>query len=455
MLPSQGFHDVGDLQTNTAILGIAHTTGYPTYVILGKILTTFLPFGEIAWKVNFLSVLYSIAALFMMYLLLVKMTKDYFWPVFGVIYLAFSLPFWNWSGLADTHTLSRLFLFLLILLFFKLSIKWTKIFLFIFTVTLGLGLGNHLLLIYSLPGFLIWYFLLLITRRISVKIIDIGIVILGLFVGLAVYLLLPLRHNVVPALSYTYDLRTWEGFYRHVSGSDFHNLMFQGGLLNVLKSTFNGAWKLYEYLYLPGLLLGIIGAIYGLIYYRIPAISLLIMFFSFLLFSTNYPTSDTTRYYLSYVSIFSLFIGIGCYCLSKLLKDWMKRLKLMRLTNLLLLFLILMATPLYQIKNNFKTVDKSKNIDASIYSKRIFESVDYQAVILSWWNNSTPLWYRKYVLHKRPDIIILNKNQDNWKIFVDQYINIQPVYLTDRNEEVENYYTLEPYGAIFKVIPNE
>src|SRR5215472_15371775 len=46
--------DGGDLITATATGGVAHPSGYPTYLILARLFLA-LPFGNLAWRANLLS----------------------------------------------------------------------------------------------------------------------------------------------------------------------------------------------------------------------------------------------------------------------------------------------------------------------------------------------------------------------------------------------------------------
>ena len=53
MLPGLGFWDTGEFQAVAPLLGTAHPTGYPTYVILGWLTNIVLgPFGEPAFRMN-------------------------------------------------------------------------------------------------------------------------------------------------------------------------------------------------------------------------------------------------------------------------------------------------------------------------------------------------------------------------------------------------------------------
>ncbi|MDQ3856168.1 MAG: DUF2723 domain-containing protein, partial [Chloroflexota bacterium] len=53
--------DPGRFQARAYVLGIGHPTGYPTYIMLGK-LFTYLPVGDVAFRVNLSSAVYGAAA---------------------------------------------------------------------------------------------------------------------------------------------------------------------------------------------------------------------------------------------------------------------------------------------------------------------------------------------------------------------------------------------------------
>ena len=58
LMPGVGFWDTGEFQTVLPILGTAHPTGYPTYVLLGFVANILLtPLGEPAFRITVLSLL--------------------------------------------------------------------------------------------------------------------------------------------------------------------------------------------------------------------------------------------------------------------------------------------------------------------------------------------------------------------------------------------------------------
>ena len=56
LLPGVAFWDTGEFQTVGPVLGTAHPTGFPTYVLLGWLaVVLFQPFGDEAFRMNLLS----------------------------------------------------------------------------------------------------------------------------------------------------------------------------------------------------------------------------------------------------------------------------------------------------------------------------------------------------------------------------------------------------------------
>ena len=65
------FDDSLEFQLVTYQLGIAHPTGYPLYTLLGK-LFTFLPMGNVAYRVNLMSAVFGALTVALVYLLILQ-----------------------------------------------------------------------------------------------------------------------------------------------------------------------------------------------------------------------------------------------------------------------------------------------------------------------------------------------------------------------------------------------
>ena len=68
------FPDPVVLQIHAIVLGIPHTTGYPTWVMLAH-LFTYLPFGDPAYRVNLSSTVFVATTVLLVYLLYLTLTK--------------------------------------------------------------------------------------------------------------------------------------------------------------------------------------------------------------------------------------------------------------------------------------------------------------------------------------------------------------------------------------------
>ncbi|MCX6809346.1 MAG: DUF2723 domain-containing protein [Candidatus Berkelbacteria bacterium] len=452
MLPGQAFHDAGEFQTIIHTVQIGHPTGFPTYIIFGKIFDIILPFVAPAWKANFLSLLYTLATLVFILLISINLTKNKLASILATLSAAFILPVFNYAGLADSHTLDRLFFFALFYIMLKISEKWGLWLWIIFALVFGLGLGNHLFLVYSIPGFLIWIVYLFFKKGIPLNWHPFVCGFLALILGLSVYILIPLKGFDGNKINAMYALNTYSGFMHHVMGSDFKNLMFAGGSSKIISQILAGFALFPKNLTVVSTIIGFAGLIYGLTKKFVPTTILLISFCAFLTFSTNYPTSDPSRYFANFYEIYVIWVAFGLtiifFGISKVfIKDkYLKNLSIVVVAGLFVIFV-----PFSLLLRNFEKVDKSKDRRAENYATEIFDSVPPHSVIICWWNYYTPLWYQQSILGKRPDVDILNNG--DFVTLAKEYYGTRPVFVVDQINGIEQYFNLDIFGPIYKLSP--
>jgi hypothetical protein len=85
-----------------------------------------------------------------------------------------------------------------------------------------------------------------------------------------------------------------------------------------------------------------------------------------------------------------------------------------------------------------------------------FETIEEDAVVVSWWSYSTPMWYGQHVEGRRPDIRIvddrtrLDENLGEVADVIEANIDSRPVYLMrvaeSQVQELADRYTIEPAG---------
>ena len=222
LLPTVGLADTFEFQVVVPRLAVAHPTGYPLYVLLGK-LFALLPLSNVAWRVNLASAVFATAAVLVLYALLVRLTAHWLPAFLAALAFAFSSTFWSQAVVAEVYTLHNLLvaaiLYLLVLVGQDAILppsRWRAIF-----FLLGLSLTNHLTTALLVPAI----GLALLWERPRLRLKDWPMA-AGLFLlGLSVYLFVPLRW---PALNRG-EWMTLRGFLSYATGGQFHGALRLAG----------------------------------------------------------------------------------------------------------------------------------------------------------------------------------------------------------------------------------
>ncbi|MGB8657744.1 MAG: DUF2723 domain-containing protein [Candidatus Zixiibacteriota bacterium] len=161
MAPTASFWDCGEMVSCSYILAIPHPPGTPLLVLIGRLFTLVPLFHEIAARANFMSVLTSALAVWLCYLLIVRMVGywekqnrgeqpggslwfrlgKYVGGVTGSLFLAFSATFWDSAVETETWSISMFFTLLIL----YLGLVWMD--------RKGTPKGTKLLVLLSYLGF--------------------------------------------------------------------------------------------------------------------------------------------------------------------------------------------------------------------------------------------------------------------------------------------------------------
>ncbi len=221
LYPTVTTEDSGEFSTSVATLGISHPPGYPLYNILGKIFTLLVPFGNFAWRVNLFSAFCGALAAGLLYLCFKLLTRNDFLSATGAVLFAAGTIFWSQAIRAEVYTLNTalflLILFLLLLWREKLhefSQKESQRFLWFAAFLYGLSLGDHYMMFLAAIPFLLFVILSAPKFFLDWKFLLKACVFFAC--GLAVYLYLPIRASMNPALNWG-NPSNWQNFWDHVT----------------------------------------------------------------------------------------------------------------------------------------------------------------------------------------------------------------------------------------------
>ncbi len=135
--------DSGEFQVLLYQVGIAHTTGYPVYVLLGKLFLTLVPFGDVAYRANLFSAFMAAVTVALVYVAGRLATDSRWGGVAAGLALAVSYTFWSQALIAEVYTPGAAFLAAVLVALWAWERTGRAAWLFGAGLLGGLGLGVH------------------------------------------------------------------------------------------------------------------------------------------------------------------------------------------------------------------------------------------------------------------------------------------------------------------------
>lgn len=460
MLPGVSFWDTGEFQTVPPLLGIMHTTGYPTYTLVGK-LVSLVPLGSVAYRMTFFSGLCAATASALLAGLVQRLAT---WPhgqplaarhrliALGAgLDFAFNQTLWHTATRADAHTLHVA----LALEATYLALRWHQLgrreTLVALAAVVGLGLGNHMLMAMLVPGLAL---LALVGRsREALAPRTLGPALAAGLAGLSVYAYLPLRALQHPALDYGKPT-TWENFRQLVFASDVgmgdalfspvavgRFLVWLGRMPEIL-----GPW--FTPLGATGLL-ALVPVGLGVLARRDRrlAVALLVLGLPSLYVGVVYPNGDAARYLFIMLAIAVALAALGLMAALDVLVSVFYARKTATIAAA-----ALAVMPLTLVPANWAASDQSGDRTAETLVADVFRRVPPQAAVVCEWNEATPLWYATLVEHRRPDVEVVYETNATEAVRASLEDGIaarlasRPVYvllLDNRYRQVESRFALQ------------
>ncbi|MGA9533200.1 MAG: DUF2723 domain-containing protein [Anaerolineales bacterium] len=393
--------DGGDFAAAILTGGVPHPTGYPTYMLLGRLLT-FVPMGDPAFELALMSAgLMALAGALLAFTLArelgsVSMAGVTAAALAGIAFGLAPIP-WSQAVIAEIHGLHACLLIAVVALVAELEraqgpAKWMWLGLGLLS---GLALGNHLTFILLLPALALAVWWLRAADRRPVLLSG-----LGLLLGLLVYLYIPLAASGKPPINWG-GASTWEGFAWLISARPYQHLAFGLPLAEVPQRIAALANLLLEQFGLLGISLAAVGLVYGggrgrwpraLTYWIVPVYSV---------FALGYNTADSTAYLIpAYLGV-AWWIGLGVHRLLGAVRSW-------RVGWRGALIAALIAGVLAGVPAAARQVDARHDQRATNFWDEVQALAPIGAFVLTHGTEDTfTLWYEHFGLGRRSDIRVI------------------------------------------------
>lgn len=471
LMPGVGFWDTAEFQAVPPVLGTLHPTGFPAYAVLGWLASVlFQPLGSPAFRMNVFSAACVAGAVALTAILVRQLTGRPLLAVAAGLVLFLTDLTWRISTRADAHSLHLFLLALVVVLLVAWEARASAAegpragsdrWLIAAAAVYGVAVANHSLALLVAPG--IGLFVLAVEPGIFGRRGMVArCLAAGLGVAALIFLELPLRAGPFRAPIVYGHPETLAGFAYVAFGQQFGGELITGQ--KALGPRIGG-------------LVDLAAAQLGILAAAVPFATLAVVLrrwpYALLtvptlvltcLFAILYANADITRYYLGPLLIVVTWLAIladGLIRSAARALDWVRtgppptgsRSLAVLLAVEVVAAVCLLAPQTAAADTTRWTVDKSRDTLAGEWLDVVLAQLEPNAVVISWWSFSTPLWYARDVEGRRSDITIIDDrtrlDQDLGDVpnVIDRYLGQRPVYiirLADETDALARRYELAP-----------
>jgi hypothetical protein len=438
-------------------LGVPHATGYPLYVLMGK-LFTYLPFGDVGYRLNLMSAFLAASTVTVVYLLALFVTRRIILSIAIAGFLAFSYYFWSSAVVTEVYSLHALLNAIAIYLLLQWNRGGSDRLLYGGVFVWGLSFGNHMTTVLLGPA--IAFFVVVGLWRQRIKWPHLALLAVCFVVPLAVYVYLPLRYlaNAIPHVLgyYTWEgvlVRTntasIEGFWSVLSARQFEVFLFAFHGMDYVNQLGQVFFWVYANFLGVGLVLGILGIFRNYLVDKLRLVFLGLIFLANLLFFASYGATDKPYMAVANYIVWSIWMADGLYYLTRALENFVPLEPVRKLAGSLSQRVkgvqwekLSLALPIIALWVNFSYADLSSFTYVRDTYPRIMESFEPNALVLAWWPDAAPMFYFQQVEKLRPDVQIIDRfliSAQNENRLIASSARHRPVYV---------------FGKAVRVVPN-
>ncbi|MDR3581457.1 MAG: DUF2723 domain-containing protein [Oryzomonas sp.] len=472
LAPSVTFFDSGEFLTAAYSLGSAHSPGYPLFLMYAK-LFTWLPLGNIAFRINMATAFSSSLACLSVYLLTTRLLKDEQIVVKQELFARFAV---KGAGLAAALTFGvtpRLWLqsnhdkpypllAFITAVIFLLLLKWRKHYLmgserpayvYVCTFLAGLFMALHQSVVLLLPA---WFLFIVLTDwHMILRIKELILATAFALFGFSVHLYLPLRATQNPLLNWG-DTKTYGQFMWHFLRKGYPPEPHQRDA-NLLWAQIKAFNIPHEFTWLGAVLL-----VFALVCLwrrqRCFVIAYLTSVATFLLVIAGYfnATTDTIflteEFFTPLYLLTAVLIGIGLFHVLgfALRKAQLPERNDMRVYLLVTVMFFMLPVSLCAV--NYYENDQHNNYIAYDYASNSLRSLPQNAIMFTWGDSGAfPLWYLQGVERMREDLDLPHTPH----LVFDWYLDSMPRLFRNSNLKRVDLQSMDPESCLRLAIAEE
>ncbi len=433
--------DSGELVAAVYVLGVPHPTGYPLYVMLGKLWTLLVPVGSVAYRMSLFSAACAAASCSVLFLVARRLGCGRVAALCGALVLAFSPSFWGEANIQRVYALNALFVaaatYAALEWYVGRSLRWL-----LGTVFLcALGAANHPFM--AVYGVAFGVFAVAVDAAVVLRPRTLAALIVAGAIGLLPYAYLPIASSFDPPLDWG-NPQTWDAFLAVVERRDFWQRAWIESPMDLLPI----GW---DYLRGMGAELTWVGVAIALVGFAAPALRgfngllLLVMFSNVLAMALHGSRSDLFiwhRYYIPSYAMASLLLARGVEVVVGGAARWARAVA----GAALLLPLLLLVT-------GWNRFDRSDYRIAEDYSRILLSTIPPGASLAATDDNILfVLIYLTMVEGVRPDInLVLQGVSGNALPALRFDPEKEPLYFTHHPNWNHPALDVVPVGQVFRV----
>jgi hypothetical protein len=421
--------DTGEWATVAARWTIPHPSGYPLYLLLGRVFAE-LPFGSLAHRLNLMSAVFGALAVGMVgwtaYAGLARLQVRPAFRVFGAFagagLLACSPTFWSQAVLAEVYTLHCFGIAALLRILLALERgPHSRPLLVLLGAAFGLAMDNHTTSLLFAPAIALFlapnYFE---GRHLQVRqaLLEGGLIVVVATLALAPYLLLLVRgaEGAYPTL---WDTSTPAALFDHFTGGYFRGILFIFPINEVLTRLLAIPRMLVRQ-FSPIGIAAIAAGIWALVQYDARMLRFVAVAAVFnVVFAINYPVFDSELYLLPVYVMTAVIAGWGTMAGLEAARQHASATsrRQARWAPAILAGAVLGAV-IAQYLLYRGVIDVSKDFAAYEQTTRDLDALPSQALLLSGGPDEIlAFWYLQYGEGRRQDVLVI----DSFWVWLSSY----------------------------------